>query len=61
MLLAVDFDEDFINVEGIAIASVFSLQPAYINGSELDAPEAACLSTDGDASFREEILNIAVA
>jgi hypothetical protein len=26
MLLTVDFDEDFINIEGIAIASMLSLQ-----------------------------------
>jgi len=40
MLLAVNFDEDFIDVEGIAIASVLPLQAAGINRSELDAEPA---------------------
>jgi hypothetical protein len=38
MLLAIDLDEDFIDIEGIAIASVISLQAASIDGTELDAP-----------------------
>jgi hypothetical protein len=40
MLLAVDLDEDFIDVERVTIASVFSLQPTSINSSEFDTPEA---------------------
>jgi hypothetical protein len=40
MLLAIDLDEDFIDVEGIAKASVPPFQSAGINGSELDTPEA---------------------
>ena len=39
MLLAVDFDEDLINVECVAIALMFPLQPASIFSSELYAPE----------------------
>jgi hypothetical protein len=38
MLLAIDLHEDFIDVEGIAIASVFALQSAGINGTEFDTP-----------------------
>ena len=51
MLLAFDFDEDFIDVESIAIASVVSLQAAGINGSEFDTPEADGFATESDASL----------
>ena len=61
MLLAVDFDEYFIDVEGIAIASVFSLQAAGINGAELDTPEADCFSGHSDPPLSQEILDITVA
>ncbi|MFT6275091.1 MAG: hypothetical protein ACJAZ0_001184 [Halioglobus sp.] len=37
--LAVDFDEDWIDVECIAIASGFSLQAAGINGCEINTPK----------------------
>ena len=60
MLLAVDLDEDFIDVERIAIASVFSLKPTSINRSEFDTPESDGLSTDGDAALGEKIFNISV-
>lgn len=33
-MLAVDFDENFINIERIAVASVLSLQSACVNGTE---------------------------
>jgi len=36
MLFTIDFDEDFIDVENIAEASVSSIQAAGINRSELD-------------------------
>lgn len=39
MLLAVDPDENFIDKECIAIPSVFTLQTATKNGTELDTPE----------------------
>jgi hypothetical protein len=45
--------EDFIDVEGIAIAPVLSLQPAGINGSELNAPQADRFSGYSDASLCE--------
>ena len=61
MLFAVDFDEYFINVEGIAVAPVLSLQAAGINGSELDTPEANRFSADRDAALSEQIFNISVA
>jgi len=63
MLLAVDFDEDFVDVESVALALVpkalallagqalLSFQAAGINCSELDAPEADRFSGYSDASF----------
>ena len=50
--------EDFIDVEGIAVASVLAFQAAGINGSELDAPQSNCFSTDRDTSFSEQLFNI---
>ena len=61
MLLAVDFHEDFINKEGIAVAPVFSFQPARINSTELIAPQADRLAGDGDATLGKKIFDIAVA
>jgi hypothetical protein len=40
MLYAVDSDEYLIDVEGVTVSSVLSLQSAGINGSELDTPKA---------------------
>ena len=40
MLLAIDPDEDFIDVECVAEAAVLSSQAASINGSELNAEPA---------------------
>ena len=43
----VDLHKGFIDVEGIAIASVLSFQAAGINGAEFDAPETDGLSGQG--------------
>jgi hypothetical protein len=61
MLLAVDLDEDFIDVERVTIASVFSLQPTSINSPEFDTPETDCFTADSDSSFGKEVFNIAMA
>ena len=61
MLLAVDFDEDFINVESVAIASVLSFQSSGVNSSELDAPQADRFSADSDSTLGQQIFNISVA
>jgi hypothetical protein len=50
-----------IDEEGIAIASVPPFQPAGINGTELDAPKTNRFSADRDASFSEQVFNVAVA
>ena len=61
MLLAIDFDEDFVDVQSIAIASVFSLQPSCVQSSEFDTPKADRLAANGDASLRQQIFSISVA
>lgn len=60
MLLAVDFDEDFIDAEGIAVAAVLPLQSVDINRSELDAPETDSFSADRDPTLRQQIFDIAM-
>jgi hypothetical protein len=61
VLLAIDSDEYFIDLKGIAIAPVLLLQSAGINGTEFDAPQANRFSADGDASFGEQVFYISVA
>ena len=52
--------EDLVDAEGIALTPVLALQAAGINRSEFYTPETECFTADGDASFGQEILNIAV-
>jgi hypothetical protein len=40
MLLTVDLDKDFIDVKGVAIASVLSFQTTGVNSSKFDTPKA---------------------
>jgi hypothetical protein len=40
MLPAVNLDEDFIDVEIVAVASVLSFQSSGIETTKLDTPEA---------------------
>jgi hypothetical protein len=40
MLVAVNLHEHLVDEEGIAVATVVSLQTVSINGAKLDAPEA---------------------
>ena len=61
MLLAIDLHEDLINEEGVAVASVPSLQTACINSSELNAPEADGFATNDDYPFGRQILDISMA
>jgi len=51
MLLTIDLYKDFIDEEGIAVASMLSLQAAGINGSEFDGPEADRFAANGDTAF----------
>jgi hypothetical protein len=61
VLFAIDLHEDFSDVESITVAPVLSVQSATINGSELDTPQADCLSADSDAPFGQEIFDVSVA
>jgi hypothetical protein len=60
VLFAVDFDEHFIDEEGITIASMFTLQSACINGTEFDTPEANRLAADGDIAFSQKVFDISM-
>ena len=60
MLLAIDLDEDFIDVEGVAKASVLSLQSPSVNSSEFDTPKSDSFSTDGDTALGEKVFDAAV-
>ena len=57
MLLAIDFDKDFIDVEGVALNSMFALQPASIYRSGFYTPTADGFATDGDTPLSEKIFN----
>jgi hypothetical protein len=61
MLLTVDLYEDFIDVKGITVSSVFSLHSAGINGTEFYAPEPDSFVADYDASFGERVLDVSMA
>ena len=61
MLFTVDLHEDFIDEESVAIALMLALQAPGIFGSELDAPEPDGFITDSDATFGQEVFDIAVA
>ena len=53
MLLAVDLHEDFIDIEGISVVSMTSLQTAGINRFEFDALQPDRCTAAGDAPFGE--------
>ena len=61
MLLAVDLDDNFIDIECIAIATVLSLQSSGKERAELDAPQSDCFTADSNTSLGEKIFNIAMA
>ena len=61
MLLAVDPQKDFINVEGIAIAPVLSFQSPGINSYALDAPKANRFAAYSDNSFSEQVFDVSMA
>jgi hypothetical protein len=39
MLLAIDLHDDFIDAEGVAMASMTALQSSGVRGTKFDAPE----------------------
>ena len=60
VLLTIDLHEHFVEVECIAVASVFPLQSSSVYRTKLDAPQANCLSADGNTSLCQKVLDIAV-
>ena len=60
MLFGIDFHEDFIDEKGIAVASVFSLQPSSVYSIEFDTPKSNGFAADSDASLCQKIFYIAV-
>jgi hypothetical protein len=60
MLLTIDFDEHFIDIEGIAVATVLSSQSSNVNCSEFNAPQPDRFCANGDVSLSQKVLNIAV-
>ena len=58
VLLAVYLYEDFIDVERVAIASVFTFESSSVYSTEFDTPEAERFSGYGDAPFGEDMFNI---
>ena len=61
LLLAVDSNEDFVQVPNIAKPALTPLQFSGIVRTELLAPEPNRLIRDGDSPFGEKILDIAEA
>ncbi len=61
MLLTIDLDEDLINVEGVAVAPVLSLQSSGVQRTEFDAPEANRFAGDSYATLSQQIFDISVA
>ena len=59
MLLAPDLHEDLIKLEGIAEASVFSLEPPGVLGTEFDAPYTDRPMADGNPALGQQILYVA--
>jgi hypothetical protein len=68
VLFAIYLYEDFIDVEGIAVAAMLTLQSSGVQiavaamltlqssgvqGAELDAPKANCFSADGDTPLSQ--------
>ena len=51
MLLAVDLNENVIDVERVAVASVFSFQSTEVYETKLDTPKTNRFSADSDSSF----------
>ena len=61
MLLAIDSDEDLVDIEGVAVTLMLPLQAPSVYSSEFDAPQANRFAADSDASLGEKVLDISVA
>ena len=60
LLLAIDFYEDFIEVERIAITTMSLLEPTSVSSAKLDTPESDGFVADTNASFGEQVLDITI-
>jgi hypothetical protein len=58
LLLAVDSDEEFVQIPGITEASLFLLKPSGIVGSEFPAPLPDGFVRNNDSAFGQKIFNI---
>jgi hypothetical protein len=60
MLFDVDLYKDIIDEERVTVASVFSLQPAAVNGSELGPPQPDALVAHCKSTFGSKVFNISM-
>ncbi len=58
LLPVADPHEDLIDEEGVAVASMLSLQSPEITGVEFDGPQSDELVADSDTSFGKDIFDI---
>jgi hypothetical protein len=61
LLLAVDSDEEFVQIPGITEASLFLLKTSGIVGSEFPAPTADGFVRNNDSAFGQKIFHITEA
>jgi hypothetical protein len=61
LLLAVDSDEEFVEMPGITEASLFLLKTSGIAGSEFPASLADAFIRNNDSAFGQKIFNITEA
>ena len=61
LLLAVDSDEEFVQIPGITEASLFLLKTSGIVGSEFPAPLSDGFVRNNDSAFGQKIFNITEA
>jgi hypothetical protein len=61
VLLAVYLYEDLIDVEGITVASVLSLESKGRDSTEFDTPELDSFAADGNTPFSAKIFDISMA
>jgi hypothetical protein len=61
LLLAVDSDEEFVQIPSITEASLFLLETSSIVGAEFPAPSPDGFIRNNDSAFRQKIFNITEA
>ena len=61
LLLAVDSNEEFVQVPNIAEPALTPLQVSGIFGTELLTPDSDCFVRDDDSTFGEKILDVSEA